>query len=131
MKTFVQYRRHLVEASRNDRTIDWAFAYSPLHLALGIYLTSHGISRILGRSASFANAPVPLFARTPLPPSSVYVDAIQLPFVETLIGIFESCHAIVFGMLLITLTHGSALLQHWQMLAPASATSIPSVVCSQ
>jgi uncharacterized membrane protein YphA (DoxX/SURF4 family) len=53
----------------------------------------------------------------------VYVYAITLPFIETLIGIFvliglESRYAIVFGILLIaSLTLRSTLRQHWQLLA--------------
>jgi thiosulfate dehydrogenase (quinone) large subunit len=109
-----------MEASQNDRTIDWALAYGMLRLVLGLSLATHGINRILGAPAAFANALGPLFARTLPPPSSVYVYAITLAFVETLAGIFvligfASRYALGFGRLLIAfLTFGSTLRQDWQ-----------------
>jgi thiosulfate dehydrogenase [quinone] large subunit len=80
----------------------------------------HGVSRINMGVRSFAEGLVPLFAKTPLPPGTVYAYAAALPFAEAAIGLFvlvgfESRYAYVLGLLLIlSLTFGATLRQDWE-----------------
>ena len=63
---------------------------------------------------------VTLFAKTPLPPASVYFYAASLPFAEAIIGLFvlfgvASRYAyLAGGLLILSLTFGSTLRQDWE-----------------
>jgi len=108
-----------MQISELSQTTDRQLAYGFLRLVLGTNILIHGVSRIYMGVKDFAQALVPLFAKTPLPPGTVYAYASALPFVETLIGVcvlfgFGSRYAYVFGLLLIaSLTFGAALRQDW------------------
>ena len=108
-----------MEISEVSRTMDRQLAYGLLRLILGMNILIHGVSRLYMGVKDFAQALVPLFAKTPLPPGAVYAYASALPIVETLIGLcvlfgFGSRYAYVFGLLLIaSLTFGDALRQDW------------------
>ena len=101
-------------------TTDLRLAYGLLRLILGMNIAVHGVSRINMGVRSFAEGLVPLFAKTPLPPGTVYAYAAALPFAEAAIGLFvlvgfESRYAYVLGLLLIlSLTFGATLRQDWE-----------------
>jgi thiosulfate dehydrogenase (quinone) large subunit len=104
----------------SERTTDKQLAYALLRLILGMNIAVHGLSRIYTGVKPFAEGMVPLFAKTPLPPTSVYFYAASLPFAEAIIGLFvlfgvASRYAYVAGSLLIlSLTFGSTLRQDWE-----------------
>ena len=108
-----------MQISELSRTTDRQLAYGLLRLVLGTNIMIHGVSRLYMGVKDFAQALVPLFAKTPLPPGAVYAYACALPFVETMIGLcvvlgFGSRYAYVSGLLLIaSLTFGAALRQDW------------------
>ena len=101
-------------------TADLRLAYGLLRLILGVNIAVHGVSRINMGVRLFAQGLVPLFAKTPLPPGTVYAYASVLPFAEAAIGFFvlvglESRYAYVLGLLLIlSLTFGATLRQDWE-----------------
>jgi thiosulfate dehydrogenase (quinone) large subunit len=104
----------------SQRTADKQLAYALLRLILGLNIAVHGLSRIYTGVKPFAEGMVPLFAKTPLPPASVYFYAASLPFAEAIIGLFvlfgvASRYAYVAGSLVIlSLTFGSTLRQDWE-----------------
>jgi thiosulfate dehydrogenase [quinone] large subunit len=104
----------------SQHTTDKQLAYALLRLILGMNIAVHGLSRIYTGVKPFAGGMVPLFAKTPLPPASVYFYAASLPFAEAIIGLFvlfgvASRYAYVAGSLLIlSLTFGSTLRQDWE-----------------
>ena len=108
-----------MQISELSRTTDRQLAYGLLRLVLGTNILIHGVSRIYTGVKDFAQALVPLFAKTPLPPGAVYAYASALPVAEAIIGLcvlfgFGSRYAYVFGLLLIaSLTFGAALRQDW------------------
>jgi thiosulfate dehydrogenase [quinone] large subunit len=108
-----------VQISELSQTLDRQLAYGLLRLILGTNIMIHGVSRIYLGVKGFAQALVPLFAKTPLPPGAVYAYASALPVAEAIIGLcvllgFESRYAYVVGLLLIaSLTFGAALRQDW------------------
>ena len=108
-----------MQISEPSGTMDRRLAYGLLRLVMGTNIMIHGVSRIYMGVKSFAQALVPLFAKTPLPPGAVYAYAIALPVAETIIGFcvlfgFGSRYAYVVGLLLIaSLTFGAALRQDW------------------
>ena len=108
-----------MQASELTRAMDKQLAYGLLRLVLGTNIMIHGVSRMYMGVKDFAQALVPLFAKTPLPPGAVYAYASALPVVEAIIGLcvlfgFESRYAYVLGLLLIaSLTFGAALRQDW------------------
>src|SRR5271154_5341850 len=103
----------------SQRTTDKQLAYALLRLILGMNIAFHGLSRIYTGVKPFAEGVVPLFAKTPLPPASVYFYAVSLPFAEAIIGLFAlfglaSRYAYVAGsLLMLSLTFGSSLRQDW------------------
>ena len=107
---------HISELSR---TMDRQLAYGLLRLILGTNILIHGVSRLYMGVEAFARALVPLFAKTPLPPSVVYAYASALPVAEAILGLcvlfgVGSRYAYVGGLLLIaSLTFGAALRQDW------------------
>jgi thiosulfate dehydrogenase (quinone) large subunit len=104
----------------SQHTTDKQLAYALLRLILGMNIAVHGLSRIYTGVKPFAEGMVPLFAKTPLPPASVYFYAASLPFAEAIIGLFvlfgvASRYAYVAGSLVIlSLTFGSTLRQDWE-----------------
>ena len=108
-----------MQISELSRTTDRQLAYGLLRLILGTNIMIHGVSRMYMGVKGFAEALVPLFAKTPLPPGAVYAYASALPFAEAVIGLcallgFGSRYAYVAGLLLIaSLTFGAALRQDW------------------
>jgi thiosulfate dehydrogenase (quinone) large subunit len=108
-----------MQISELSRTMDRQLAYGLLRVVLGTNIAIHGVSRIYMGVKNFAQALVPLFAKTPLPPGAVYAYASALPVVEAIIGLcvlfgFGSRYAYVSGLLLIaSLTFGAALRQDW------------------
>jgi thiosulfate dehydrogenase [quinone] large subunit len=108
-----------MQISEVSRTVDRQLAYGLLRLILGINILIHGVIRLYMGVKDFAQALVPLFAKTPLPPGAVYAYASALPVVEAIIGLcvlfgFGSRYAYVCGLLLIaSLTFGAALRQDW------------------
>jgi thiosulfate dehydrogenase [quinone] large subunit len=108
-----------VQISDLSQTTDRQLAYGLLRLVLGTNIMIHGVSRLYTGVKDFAQALVPLFAKTPLPPGAVYAYASALPVVEASIGLcvllgFGSRYAFIFGLLLIaSLTFGAALRQDW------------------
>ena len=108
-----------MQISELSGTMDRQLASGLLRLVLGTNILIHGVTRIYTGVKDFAQALVPLFAKTPLPPGAVYAYASALPVVEAIIGFcvlfgFGSRYAYVFGLLLIaSLTFGAALRQDW------------------
>jgi thiosulfate dehydrogenase [quinone] large subunit len=104
----------------SQHTTDKQLAYALLRLILGMNIAVHGLSRIYTGVKSFAEGMVPLFAKTPLPPASVYFYAASLPFAEAIIGLFvlfgvASRYAYVAGgLVILSLTFGSTLRQDWE-----------------
>lgn len=99
---------------------DIALAYGLLRATLGLNIFFHGVSRIAQGPAVFANALVPMFARTPLPAGLVRGFGLSLPWAETLLGFllligFRTRLALIGGALLIlVLTFGTTLRQDWE-----------------
>jgi thiosulfate dehydrogenase (quinone) large subunit len=108
-----------MQISELNSTTDRRLAYGLLRLVLGTNILIHGVSRMYMGVKDFAQALVPLFAKTPLPPGAVYAYATALPVAEAMIGLcvlfgFGSRYAYVLGLLLIaSLTFGAALRQDW------------------
>jgi thiosulfate dehydrogenase (quinone) large subunit len=104
----------------SQRTTDKQLAYALLRLILGMNIAVHGLSRIYTGVKPFAEGVVTLFAKTPLPPASVYFYAASLPFAEAIIGLFvlfgvASRYAyLAGGLLILSLTFGSTLRQDWE-----------------
>jgi len=94
-------------------------AYTLLRCVLGINIFIHGLSRLLAGSALFASKIVTQFAQTPLPHWSVYTFGLSLPWIEALlgflllIGLRTRAALIGGGLLILTLTFGSSLIQDW------------------
>jgi thiosulfate dehydrogenase [quinone] large subunit len=105
--------------TESQRTTDKQLAYALLRLILGMNIAVHGLSRIYTGVKPFAEGVVPLFAKTPLPPASVYFYAVSLPFAEAIFGLLmlfglASRYAYVAGgLLMLSLTFGSSLRQDW------------------
>ena len=94
-------------------------AYMLLRFVLGMNIFIHGISRLLAGSALFASKVVTQFAQTPLPRWSVYSFGLSLPWIEALLGLLlliglrTRAALIGGGLLILTLTFGSSLIQDW------------------
>jgi thiosulfate dehydrogenase [quinone] large subunit len=103
-----------------NTTRDKTLAYGLLRIVLGINIAVHGISRLLSGPRTFAVSLVPQFAHTPLPSWSVYLFALSLPWVETLVGVgvllgVTTQWWYVAGLLEIAaLTFGTTLRQDWE-----------------
>jgi len=94
-------------------------AYTLLRFVLGMNIFIHGLSRLLAGSALFASKVVTQFAQTPLPRWSVYAFGLSLPWIEALLGLLlliglrTRAALIGGGLLILTLTFGSSLIQDW------------------
>lgn len=64
-----------------------------LRVTLGPNISLHGVVRWTKGLHSFAESLVPLFAKTPLPPWSVFDFGYVIPILETLVGA-----AVLFGL---------------------------------
>jgi len=107
----------LIEAESDIR--ERRTAYALLRLAVGVNLTMHGISRMISGPGEFAAKLVIQFTHAPLPAWSVWVFALMLPSIETILGLLillgvRTRAALIAAVLLIALlTFGSALVQDW------------------
>jgi thiosulfate dehydrogenase [quinone] large subunit len=90
-----------------------------LRVTLGLNIFLHGVVRWTKGLHSFAESLVPLFAKTPLPPWSVFDFGYVIPILEALVGA-----AILFGLqtrralqagsaLMLVLMFGSSLREDW------------------
>jgi thiosulfate dehydrogenase (quinone) large subunit len=104
-------------APRHEKNLP--LGYGLLRATLGLNICFHGISRIVQGPAVFANALVPMFARTPLPAGLVRSFGLTLPWVEALlgflllIGLWTRAALIGGALLIFVLTFGTALRQDW------------------
>lgn len=98
---------------------DISRAYVLLRVTLGLNICLHGLVRWTKGLHSFAESLVPLFAKTPLPPWSVFDFGYVLPILETLVGA-----AVLFGLqtrralqagsiLMLVLMFGSSFREDW------------------
>ena len=98
---------------------DLSSAYVLLRITLGMNICLHGVVRWAKGLHGFAESLVPLFAKTPLPPWSVFDFGYVLPVLEALIGA-----ALLFGLqtrralqvgsiLMLVLMFGSSLREDW------------------
>ena len=94
-------------------------AYVLLRATLGLNICLHGVVRWTKGLHSFAESLVPLFAKTPLAPWSVFDFGYVIPILEALVGA-----AILFGLqtrralqagsiLMLVLMFGSSLREDW------------------
>jgi thiosulfate dehydrogenase [quinone] large subunit len=101
------------------RNRDITTAYVLLRVTLGLNICVHGVVRWAKGLHSFAESLVPLFAKTPLPPWSVFDFGYVLPILEALVGT-----AVLFGLqtrralqagsiLMLVLMFGSSLREDW------------------
>ena len=101
------------------RNRDITSAYVLLRVTLGLNICLHGVVRWTKGLHSFAESLVPLFAKTPLPPWSVFDFGYVLPILEALVGA-----AVLFGLqnrralqagsiLMLVLMFGSSLREDW------------------
>jgi len=96
-----------------------ALSYALLRIALGINICMHGLVRWTAGLRSFAESPLPMFQRTPLPTWSVYSFGYLLPIVEAAVGAcvlfgFQTRRALISGsVLMLFVTFGSTLRQDW------------------
>ena len=99
---------------------DQRAAYALLRIVLGANIALHGIGRLMMGSSVFSSKLVSQFAHSPLPSPLVWGFGMSLPWVETLFGLLlllglRTRAALVGGSaVLLILTFGSALIQHWQ-----------------
>ena len=106
--------------SSTNREKDAALGYLMLRATIGTNIFIHGLSRILAGPSRFADALVPAFQHTPLPPGFVRLFALALPWAESIVGLLvlvgiRTRFALVAGSLLIlTLTFGATLNQDWE-----------------
>ncbi len=98
---------------------DISRAYVLLRVSVGLNVCVHGVVRWTKGLYSFAESLVPLFAKTPLPPWSVFDFGYVLPILEALVGA-----AVLFGLqtrralqagsiLMLVLMFGSSLREDW------------------
>ena len=101
------------------RNGDITRAYVLLRVTLGLNIFLHGAVRWTKGLHSFAESLVPLFAKTPLPPWSVFDFGYVIPILEALVGA-----AVLFGLqtrralqagsiLILILMFGSSLREDW------------------
>jgi thiosulfate dehydrogenase [quinone] large subunit len=90
-----------------------------LRVTLGLNIFLHGVVRWTKGLHSFAESLVPLFAKTPLPPWSVFDFGYVIPILEAIVGA-----AVLFGLqtrralqagsiLMLVLMFGSSLREDW------------------
>jgi thiosulfate dehydrogenase (quinone) large subunit len=100
---------------------DAAIAYLLLRATLGLNICLHGVTRIAAGLTIFAHSLVPMFQKTILPPWSVYVFGLTLPWAEAILGGLilvglRTRAALIGGALtMLVLTFGTALRQDWQV----------------
>ena len=101
------------------RNRDITRAYVLLRVTLGLNIFLHGVVRWTKGLHSFAESLVPLFAKTPLPPWSVFDFGYVIPILEAIVGA-----AVLFGLqtrralqagsiLMLVLMFGSSLREDW------------------
>ena len=101
------------------RNGDTTRAYVLLRVTLGLNIFLHGVVRWTKGLHSFAESLVPLFAKTPLPPWSVFDFGYVIPILEAIVGA-----AVLFGLhtrralqagsiLMLVLMFGSSLREDW------------------
>ena len=101
------------------RNWDLTHAYVLLRVTLGLNICLHGVVRWTKGLHSFAESLVPLFAKTPLPPWSVFDFGYVIPILEAIVGA-----AVLFGLqtrralqagsiLMLVLMFGSSLREDW------------------
>lgn len=98
---------------------DISRAYVFLRFTLGLNICLHGVVRWIKGLHSFAESLVPLFAKTPLPPWSVFDFGYVLPSLEALVGAavlvgLQTRRALQAGsILMLVLMFGSSLREDW------------------
>ena len=99
--------------------LDRRLAYGILRLTLGVNMLMHGVVRVPNLTG-FAEAIVSSFAGTPLPPLSVRLFALSLPFVEAgigfllVLGLFTRWALVAGGLMMTALVFGTALRSDWE-----------------
>jgi len=94
-------------------------AYVLLRVTLGMNICLHGVVRWTKGLHSFAESLVPLFAKTPLPPWSVFDFGYVLPILEAFVGAavlfgLQTRRALLVGsILMLVLMFGSSLREDW------------------
>jgi len=108
-----------VSEELEPRNWDITRAYVLLRVTLGLNIFLHGVVRWTKGLHSFAESLVPLFAKTPLPPWSVFDFGYVIPILEAIVGA-----AVLFGLqtrralqagsiLMLVLMFGSSLREDW------------------
>jgi len=108
-----------VSEELEPRNGDITRAYVLLRVTLGLNIFLHGVVRWTKGLHSFAESLVPLFAKTPLPPWSVFDFGYVIPILEAIVGA-----AVLFGLqtrralqagsiLMLVLMFGSSLREDW------------------
>ena len=98
---------------------DISRAYVLLRVTLGMNICLHGVVRWAKGLHSFAESLVPLFAKTSLPPWSVFDFGYVLPILEALVGAavlfgLQTRRALLAGsVLMLVLMFGSSLREDW------------------
>ena len=98
---------------------DVAKAYVLLRVTLGLNICLHGIVRWSKGLHNFAESLVPLFAKTPLPPWTVFDFGYALPVLEAVVGAavlfgLQTRRALLAGsILMLALMFGSSLREDW------------------
>jgi thiosulfate dehydrogenase [quinone] large subunit len=98
---------------------DETLAYALLRVTVGLNFMMHGVSRLLAGPALFTEKLVTQFAHSPLPGWSVQAFASALPFVEGILGLLlllglrTKWVLVALGLVMLTLTFGTTLLQDW------------------
>ena len=101
------------------RNWDLTHAYVLLRVTLGLNICLHGVVRWTKGLHSFAESLVPLFAKTPLPPWSVFDFGYVIPILEALVGAavlvgLQTRRALQAGsILMLVLMFGSSLREDW------------------
>ena len=101
------------------RNWDITRAYVLLRVTLGLNIFLHGVVRWTKGLHSFAESLVPLFAKTPLPPWSVFDFGYVIPILEALVGAavlvgLQTRRALQAGsILMLVLMFGSSLREDW------------------
>lgn len=108
-----------MDAPATDNQKDIPVAYLLLRVTLGVNISIHGISRIIGGPSAFAQSLVTLFQKTFLPAWAVFGFGLGLPWLEAILGLLvltglRTRIALIGGsILIIVLTFGSSLRQDW------------------
>ena len=101
----------------NDRSL----AYALLRISLGINFAGHGLIRIHNGVAAFAQTTADHLAKSPLPPTFIYVFSYAIPFLEAILGltlilgIFTRVSLICGTVFMMLLTIGVTANQQWEV----------------